>query len=175
MVRAAGAAAFAVDAFQHVDDILDFTAFAEAGQAFGVAVAAFDDFHLTNGIAFGLEVNLRGAGHSASGKGCAADAARDGICEFCYVVHFVYRLSRCYDFFQGFFFGDRLEPGAHFSIVWDILKEVILCPNPVPAVAIHGLVHYGVLLRRLDGGEGDEAVNFFVAEVTIVLVHELHD
>lgn len=62
LVRAAGATTLTVNAFQHADDILDFAAFAKSGDTFGVAVAAFDNCHTANDIAFGLEVNLCGAG-----------------------------------------------------------------------------------------------------------------
>ena len=72
LVRAAGAATFAVDAFQQADDLLDLPAFAEPGQALGVAGAALDDFYAADGVAFGLKVDLRGAGDAAGGERCAA-------------------------------------------------------------------------------------------------------
>ena len=79
LIRAAGAAALAVNAFQHSDDVLDLSALAKPGQALGVAVAAFDNFHLADGVALRLEVDLGGTGDAAGGKGRAADAAVGGI------------------------------------------------------------------------------------------------
>ena len=79
LIRAAGATAFAIYAFQKADDILYPAAFAEPRKALGVAVAAFDNFHTLDDISFCFKVNLSGTGNATGGEGCTADAVSGGI------------------------------------------------------------------------------------------------
>ena len=79
LIRATGATAFAIYAFQKADDILYPAAFAEPRKALGVAVAAFDNFHTLDDISFCFKVNLSGTGNATGGEGCTADAVSGGI------------------------------------------------------------------------------------------------
>ena len=79
LVGAAGAAAFAVYAFEKADDILHLAAQAEARDPLGVAVTAFHEAHAADGISFCFNVYAKRADGVAGLEGGLADAVFGGV------------------------------------------------------------------------------------------------
>ena len=87
LVRAAGAATLAVDAFQARDDIAHAHSPAEGSDALRVAVAAPGIADLPDEVSLRLDVDLLRADDVASPERRLPDAAFGAVTQFLYFVH----------------------------------------------------------------------------------------